>query len=365
MVALSEAVLCTAGPLGQRALINCPCTTHTLYLLCYCTGGDVDVLVFPGDLHSHFLVVKPNCSEVVVCGCGQLWLTAVGGGGSGVCVSLCSAVRLHIDHISVMSLPLTAVLFGHGTPCSAVIHSTARQKSPWISKSVFPALFPPNFCPLQMHFLLLFSRQGKLRLQKWFVPITEREKKKVIRDMMMLVLARQPRSCNFLQWRDLKIVYKRCWPETRLLWICVIITRYVLVSRQIQACLLSRVDLWLCSRLMLNLCPLSKYPLITDTPSINNELTRPWQTGTVKLTEPDLDYWWGHCSDGATQCLSSSHHLHNLVIKVELMEVDRIRGTPHGIMWSTLGVKSGCLDFGASCRGRSGRRELFLLLNLF
>lgn len=60
-----------------------------------------------------------------------------------------------------------------------------------------------------MHFLLLFSRQGKLRLQKWFVPITEREKKKVIRDMMMLVLARQPRSCNFLQWRDLKIVYKR------------------------------------------------------------------------------------------------------------------------------------------------------------
>ncbi|KAK2846867.1 hypothetical protein Q5P01_009866 [Channa striata] len=60
-----------------------------------------------------------------------------------------------------------------------------------------------------MRFLLLFSRQGKLRLQKWFTPVTEREKKKVIRDMMMLVLGRPPRSCNFLQWRDLKIVYKR------------------------------------------------------------------------------------------------------------------------------------------------------------
>ncbi|XP_010748306.2 AP-1 complex subunit sigma-3a [Larimichthys crocea] len=60
-----------------------------------------------------------------------------------------------------------------------------------------------------MRFLLLFSRQGKLRLQKWFTPITDREKKKVIRDMMTLVLARQPRTCNFLQWRDLKIVYKR------------------------------------------------------------------------------------------------------------------------------------------------------------
>ncbi|KAM8854029.1 AP-1 complex subunit sigma-3a [Synchiropus picturatus] len=60
-----------------------------------------------------------------------------------------------------------------------------------------------------MRFLLLFSRQGKLRLQKWFTPASDREKKKVIRDMTMLVLARQPRSCNFLHWRDLKIVYKR------------------------------------------------------------------------------------------------------------------------------------------------------------
>ena len=63
--------------------------------------------------------------------------------------------------------------------------------------------------PQQMHFLLLFSRQGKLRLQKWFTPLPDREKKKVIRDMTLMVLARPPRSCNFLQWRDLKIVYKR------------------------------------------------------------------------------------------------------------------------------------------------------------
>ncbi|CAG06393.1 unnamed protein product, partial [Tetraodon nigroviridis] len=60
-----------------------------------------------------------------------------------------------------------------------------------------------------MRFLLLFSRQGKLRLQKWFAPLSEREKKKVTRDMMVLVLGRPPRSCSFLQWRDLKIVYRR------------------------------------------------------------------------------------------------------------------------------------------------------------
>ncbi|KAM7399738.1 hypothetical protein PAMP_018986 [Pampus punctatissimus] len=60
-----------------------------------------------------------------------------------------------------------------------------------------------------MRFLLLFSRQGKPRLQKWFTPLTDQEKKKVIRDIMMIVLSRPPRSCNFFQWRDLKIVYKR------------------------------------------------------------------------------------------------------------------------------------------------------------
>uniref|UniRef100_A0A8C7MIQ9 WD repeat and FYVE domain containing 1 n=1 Tax=Oncorhynchus kisutch TaxID=8019 RepID=A0A8C7MIQ9_ONCKI len=62
---------------------------------------------------------------------------------------------------------------------------------------------------VKLRFLLLFSRQGKLRLQKWFTPVTEREKKKVIREMTLMVLARPPRSCNFLHWRDLKIVYKR------------------------------------------------------------------------------------------------------------------------------------------------------------
>lgn len=60
-----------------------------------------------------------------------------------------------------------------------------------------------------MRFLLLFSRQGKLRLQKWFTPMSDREKKKIIRDMTSMVLSRQPRSCNFLQWKDLKIIYKR------------------------------------------------------------------------------------------------------------------------------------------------------------
>uniref|UniRef100_A0A9J8DF35 AP-1 complex subunit sigma-2 n=1 Tax=Cyprinus carpio carpio TaxID=630221 RepID=A0A9J8DF35_CYPCA len=63
-------------------------------------------------------------------------------------------------------------------------------------------------CP-QMQFMLLFSRQGKLRLQKWYVPLSDKEKKKITRELVQTVLARKPKMCSFLEWRDLKIVYKR------------------------------------------------------------------------------------------------------------------------------------------------------------
>lgn len=77
------------------------------------------------------------------------------------------------------------------------------KKQEWLNKSEYSVSI------WQMHFLLLFSRQGKLRLQKWFLPLPERERKKIIKDMTAMVLARKPRTCNFLHWRDLKIVYKR------------------------------------------------------------------------------------------------------------------------------------------------------------
>ncbi|XP_039611967.1 AP-1 complex subunit sigma-3a isoform X1 [Polypterus senegalus] len=60
-----------------------------------------------------------------------------------------------------------------------------------------------------MRFMLLFSRQGKLRLQKWYVAIGDKEKKKITREMTQIVLGRKPQTCNFIDWKDLKIVYKR------------------------------------------------------------------------------------------------------------------------------------------------------------
>ena len=62
---------------------------------------------------------------------------------------------------------------------------------------------------LQIQFMLLFSRQGKLRLSKWFAAQHERQKKKVSREIIATVLSRKPKMCSFLEWKDLKIVYKR------------------------------------------------------------------------------------------------------------------------------------------------------------
>uniref|UniRef100_UPI00358DE4F4 AP-1 complex subunit sigma-3-like isoform X2 n=1 Tax=Myxine glutinosa TaxID=7769 RepID=UPI00358DE4F4 len=60
-----------------------------------------------------------------------------------------------------------------------------------------------------IHFIVLFSRQGKLRLQKWYVALAERDRKKTVREITTMVLARKQRTSNFLDWRELKLVYKR------------------------------------------------------------------------------------------------------------------------------------------------------------
>jgi len=60
-----------------------------------------------------------------------------------------------------------------------------------------------------MQFMLLFSRQGKLRLQKWFISHPEKMKKKITRELVTAVLARKPKMSSFIEWKDMKVVYKR------------------------------------------------------------------------------------------------------------------------------------------------------------
>ncbi|CAD5211762.1 unnamed protein product [Bursaphelenchus okinawaensis] len=60
-----------------------------------------------------------------------------------------------------------------------------------------------------MQFMLLFSRQGKLRLQKWYIAQNDKMKKKLTRELMGMVLTRKPKMCSFLEYKDMKVVYKR------------------------------------------------------------------------------------------------------------------------------------------------------------
>jgi len=46
-------------------------------------------------------------------------------------------------------------------------------------------------------------------LAKWYSPYTLKERQKIIKEVTNLVLARKPRSCNFIEYKDQKIVYKR------------------------------------------------------------------------------------------------------------------------------------------------------------
>ncbi|ROT69629.1 AP-1 complex subunit sigma-2 [Penaeus vannamei] len=62
---------------------------------------------------------------------------------------------------------------------------------------------------IKMQFMLLFSRQGKLRLQKWYEAHPDKVKKKITRELISTILARKPKMSSFLEWKDLKIVYKR------------------------------------------------------------------------------------------------------------------------------------------------------------
>lgn len=57
--------------------------------------------------------------------------------------------------------------------------------------------------------MLLFSRQGKLRLQKWYYPQPHKMEKKITRDLIQLILSRKPKMCSFIDYKDYKVVYKR------------------------------------------------------------------------------------------------------------------------------------------------------------
>ena len=60
-----------------------------------------------------------------------------------------------------------------------------------------------------IHFMLLVSRQGKVRLSKFYSQYTGKERTKIMKQLAPLILSWPARLCNFIEYQDLRVAYKR------------------------------------------------------------------------------------------------------------------------------------------------------------
>ena len=68
-----------------------------------------------------------------------------------------------------------------------------------------------TYVPLtpQIQWVLLISRQGKVRLSKWYGTMSQKSKAKIVKDITQIILARRSRMCNFVEYKENKVVYRR------------------------------------------------------------------------------------------------------------------------------------------------------------
>jgi Clathrin adaptor complex small chain len=59
------------------------------------------------------------------------------------------------------------------------------------------------------NFIVLMSRQGKIRLSEFFHSYTESEKRRILRDIAGDILPRAPKMCNIIEKGTYKFVYRR------------------------------------------------------------------------------------------------------------------------------------------------------------
>ncbi|KAJ2582209.1 hypothetical protein GGH95_001659 [Coemansia sp. RSA 1836] len=63
---------------------------------------------------------------------------------------------------------------------------------------------------MSIKYIFLVSRQGKLRLAKWYITLSPKEKQKTVKEVSQTVLSRRPKQCNFIEHRgDTKVVYRK------------------------------------------------------------------------------------------------------------------------------------------------------------
>ena len=65
------------------------------------------------------------------------------------------------------------------------------------------------FAQVGWNFIVLMSRQGKIRLSEFFSSYAESEKRRILRDIAGDILPRVPKMCNIIEKGTYKFVYRR------------------------------------------------------------------------------------------------------------------------------------------------------------
>ncbi|KAF7310703.1 AP complex subunit sigma [Mycena chlorophos] len=60
-----------------------------------------------------------------------------------------------------------------------------------------------------LNYVLLISRQGKVRLSKWYKTTPAKQRARIVQEVTTRVLARRPRMCNVLELQGSRIIYRR------------------------------------------------------------------------------------------------------------------------------------------------------------
>ena len=60
-----------------------------------------------------------------------------------------------------------------------------------------------------IHFALLFSKQGKIRLSKYYVVTSQKDRKRIERDAVNAIIPRPAKACNVVEYKDMKLIYRK------------------------------------------------------------------------------------------------------------------------------------------------------------
>ena len=60
-----------------------------------------------------------------------------------------------------------------------------------------------------INFILLLSRHGKTRMNKYYKNFSQKERKNIQKEISTMVIGRSSKLSSFIEWRDYKIVAKR------------------------------------------------------------------------------------------------------------------------------------------------------------